>query len=183
MAAALAAAISDETLCGTVSEVRLGDSTPDDRMATSAAIEYIAGGEKRTTQYVPATAHSLFQRGKEKEFDRRSLRPSIGQETFITDRFLARIARDFKEAKHFNAQEETPKIAFGKPRPRGSSPKTSTYCIKGKNSCAAKVWKRSRHPTPFCIISKWSPIHSTLFSILLNSTTTEATISWLFSYG
>jgi hypothetical protein len=103
LAAALAAAISDEALCSTISEVQLGDSTPDSRMATSAAIKYIVGGEKRTTQYVPATAHSLFQTGKEKQFDRRSLRPSIGQETFITARFLARIAREFKEAAHFNA--------------------------------------------------------------------------------
>jgi hypothetical protein len=106
LAVALAAAISDEALCGTVSEVRLGDSTSDDRMATSAAIDYIAGSVKRTTQYVPATAHSLFQRGKEKEFDRRSLRPSIGQETFITARFLGRIARDFKDAEHFKAQDD-----------------------------------------------------------------------------
>jgi hypothetical protein len=106
LAAALVAAISEETLCGTVTEVRLGDSTPDDRMATSAAIEYIADGEKRTTQYVPGTAHSLFQQGKEKEFDRRSLRPSIGQETFITARFLTRIARDLKDAEHFKARED-----------------------------------------------------------------------------
>jgi hypothetical protein len=106
LAGALAAAISDEALCSTVSEVRLGDSTPDDRMATSAAIEYVANGEKRTTQYVPATAHSLFQRGKEREFDRRSLRPAIGQETFVTARFLARIARDLKDAEHFKAHHE-----------------------------------------------------------------------------
>src|ERR1700732_231602 len=72
----------------------------------SAAIGYIADGEKHTTQYVPATAHSLFQRGKEKEFDRRSLRPSIGQETFITARFLAGIARDLKDAEHFKARED-----------------------------------------------------------------------------
>jgi hypothetical protein len=104
LAAALAAAISDEVLCGAVLEVRLGDSTADDHMATSASIEYNAGGEKRTTQYVPATSHSLFQRGKEKEFNRRSLRPSIGQETFITARFLARIARELKNAEHFKTQ-------------------------------------------------------------------------------
>ena len=115
LAAALAVAIGDEALCRSVLEVRLGDNTPDDHMATSAAIDYVADGENRTTQYVPATAHSLFQPGKEKEFDRRTLRPSIGQETFITARFLARIGRDFKDAEQFKAQEGAAKDTVWKP--------------------------------------------------------------------
>lgn len=132
LATALAAAIADEALCHSVLEVRLGDSTPDDRMATSAAIDYIADGEQQTTQYVPATAHSLFQPGKEKEFDRRSLRPSIGQETFITARFLARIARDFKDAEHFKALEGAAQDAVWKPSNKRIFPENFNLLHQGE---------------------------------------------------
>jgi hypothetical protein len=132
LATALAAAITDEALTHSVLEVRLGDSTPDDRMATSAAIDYITDGERQTTQYVPATAHSLFQPGKEKEFDRRSLRPSIGQETFITARFFARIARAFKDAEHFRALEGAAQDAVWKPSNKRIFPENFNLLHQGE---------------------------------------------------
>jgi hypothetical protein len=108
LAAALVAAITEKTLCESVTEVRLGDSTPDGQMATAAVIEFVAGGEKRITQYVPARALSLLRRGRDKDFHLRSFRPSIGQETFITARLLNRIVKDMKMAERFKPQEAEP---------------------------------------------------------------------------
>jgi hypothetical protein len=118
LSAAIAAAIEDEALLATVRKISLGDSDPISSMATSAEIIYHEGGEERTTQYVPATAVSLFQEGMEVGFDRHTLhKQSVSRELVITPRLLSKIAREIREAKTSMRQEDSPlvnyKIWFG----------------------------------------------------------------------
>jgi hypothetical protein len=101
LASALAAALNSSDLLGSVKEIRLGDSDPIKGMATSAAIVYRDNGVDRQTQYVPETALSLFHKGKEKEFDRRSLGSPIAREIVLAPRLLFLIARKNLEATKY----------------------------------------------------------------------------------
>ncbi len=107
LAAALAACLEDSTLLTTVIEIRLGDSDPMSSMATSAEITYQDEEETRLTQYVPATASSLFHKGMENTFDRHSLnKQSVAQETVVLPRLLEKIAQETKEAKKIQSATE-----------------------------------------------------------------------------
>lgn len=102
LSAAIEAALKSDGLLSTIKEIRLGDSDPIQQMATSAEIVYTGG----VTQYVPGTALSLFQKGMEKNFDRRTLgQLSVMQETVIAPRLLVRIVREMKQDSR---TQETP---------------------------------------------------------------------------
>ncbi|MER8486402.1 hypothetical protein [Mesorhizobium sp. M1322] len=106
LATALKSVLEDPALLATVKEIRLGDSDPGARMATSASITYRNGDQERVSHYVPDTALSLFHKGKEHEFDRRILGLSIARETVLAPRLLGRIAREIARAKELKALED-----------------------------------------------------------------------------
>ncbi|UES60234.1 hypothetical protein GFK91_31460 (plasmid) [Roseibium aggregatum] len=97
---ALAALLEDEELCKSLIEVRLGDSDPRAGNSTTAAIIYRRGDEVVMSQYIGNTAVSLFNKGKEKDFDRRTMGEfSIARETVLAPRLFSRIAREMSDAK------------------------------------------------------------------------------------
>jgi len=114
LAAAIAAAIEDETYLATVKKVFLGDSDPISRMATSAEIIYVADDKECVTQYVPDTAVSLFRKDGEIGFDRHTLqfKQSVFREIVITPRLLSRIAREIREAKVSISQQDRPLVTY-----------------------------------------------------------------------
>jgi hypothetical protein len=96
---ALVAALASKKLRETIVEVRLGDSDPQAHNSTTAAIVYRDGGKVLTSQYIGSTALSLFAKGKEKEFDRRSFGAfSMAREMVVSPRLLNEIANQMERA-------------------------------------------------------------------------------------
>lgn len=105
---ALALLLEDEELRKSLIEVRLGDSDPQAHNSTTAAITYRRNNEVITSQYIDKLAVSLFQKGKELEFDRRAIGDfSIARETVLAPRLFARIAQDMAETRKYQALMES----------------------------------------------------------------------------
>lgn len=105
---ALVELLENEDLRKSLIEVRLGDSDPRSRMSTTAAIVFGRDGEIVQSQYIDKTALSLFHKGKEREFDRRSMGEfSISRETVIAPRFFNRLAQKIQEVRRYEALMST----------------------------------------------------------------------------
>jgi hypothetical protein len=104
---AFAAALEDQALLGTVQEIRLSDSEFYTNAPGRAAISHVRGGEEFTSFYVPQTAHSLFQPGKEETYDPRDAIRPIVREIIIFPRLLTQIMREIRETeKHRRLLED-----------------------------------------------------------------------------
>jgi hypothetical protein len=100
LAAAIRAILEDKECLDSLVEVRLGDSDPQRKMPTSAAITYVVGNRQMTSQYVPKDALSIFAKGKETSFDRRTLGQfSIVTETTLVPRLFRRVVRELETVR------------------------------------------------------------------------------------
>jgi hypothetical protein len=97
LAAALRAALDDDAVLTTITEIRLTSGEVYPQCFGRAAIFYhVAGGEERVTYFVGKTAVSLFKPGKEADYDPRDLISSMIRETTIFPDILKEIAREAK---------------------------------------------------------------------------------------
>ncbi len=107
LAQAIKTMLSDSDLIGRVTEIRLGDSDPSKGMATTASITYTGDdGLDRVSQYVHETAVSLFQKGKEKTFNRLSLGFSVTRELVLSPQFLRRLAKEIERSERRKKDDE-----------------------------------------------------------------------------
>ncbi len=112
---AVVRSLTDDALRETLVEIRLGDSDPQARNSTTAAIVYRSGDQILTSYYIGDTAVSQFAKGKEKTFNRGAVGDfSITRDTVISHRLIQNIARSMKEAEKYRQLEEQIEQASGK---------------------------------------------------------------------
>jgi hypothetical protein len=101
---ALHNALDDDALLKTIIEIRITDSEVYTNSHGRGAIMYREGSNTRTTYYVGQTAVSLFQPGKEIDYDPRELISLMIRETVVFPRLLQRIMREVRrEETHARA--------------------------------------------------------------------------------
>ncbi len=96
-AEALRALLSDNSLLSNLIEIRVTDSEVYTNSFGRGAIFYRASGKDLVTYYVGSTAVSLFQPGKEKDYDPRDLISSVIREAVILPRVLKLIVRELTD--------------------------------------------------------------------------------------
>ncbi|MGP0059166.1 MAG: hypothetical protein ACLPID_07760 [Beijerinckiaceae bacterium] len=96
---ALLAALDDESLLNSVTEIRVSDSEIYRNANGRAVIYYSDGDDEFVTFYVPSAAVSLLQPGKENDYDPRDLISSMIRETVILPRVLQKIMRQVRDDK------------------------------------------------------------------------------------
>lgn len=80
-----------------MSEIRITDSEVYTNSHGRGAIFYRANDKDRVTYYVGQTAVSLFQSGRETDYDPRDLISSMIRETVVFPHVLKRIAREVRD--------------------------------------------------------------------------------------
>lgn len=104
---AVAKALVDDALRDTLVEIRLGDSDPQARMSTTAAIVYRSGDQVLTSYYIDGTAMSQFAKGMEKTFNRGAMgKFSVIRDTVISHRLIDTLARAMRDADRQRRLEE-----------------------------------------------------------------------------
>lgn len=102
LAAALRTVLEEDDVRSTLIDISLGDADRERAMPTSAAIRYHGSdGAIKTTQYVPATALSKFQKGAEIGFYRHDLFSTVNRETIITARLLDIVAAEARRWREY----------------------------------------------------------------------------------
>lgn len=98
---ALRAALEDGALLDTIVEIRVSNSEIYANSQGRGAIFYAKGGEERVTYYVGATAVSLFQPGRELDYDPRELISSMIRETVVFPAILKKIMREARRTEEY----------------------------------------------------------------------------------
>jgi hypothetical protein len=111
---ALAAALSDKALLDTVQEFRFSGSEVYINAPGRAAIFYTRGDVGVVSYYVPQTAHSLFQTGKEDTYNPGDSIRSIIREIVIYPDVLQKIMRQVHEGEEHRRLMSD--IALARPR-------------------------------------------------------------------
>lgn len=105
---AMVALLENETLLDTLVEIRISDSEIYTNSHGRAAIVFKDRDRENVTYYVGRTAVSLFQPGKEKDYNPRDLISSMIRETVIFPNILKRIARELRDNATYKQAIERP---------------------------------------------------------------------------